>query len=61
MSATRAVSFCARDHRELVHLEALSGVWEASDGRGGAVGILLELTTSLSGDADPPVWTPQGW
>ena len=47
--------------RPVVHPEALSGIWEAPDGRGGAVGIHLELTTTLSGDADPPRWTPQAW
>jgi len=43
------------------HPEALSGVWEAPDGKDGAVGIHLQLTTAVSGDADPPVWTPQSW
>lgn len=43
------------------HPEGLSGVWEAPDGNGGAVGIHLLLTTALFADADPPVWTPQTW
>ena len=43
------------------HPEALSGVWESSDGRGGAVGIHLELMTMVPGDADSPVWVPQSW
>ncbi len=43
------------------HPEALSGVWETSNGHGGAIGIHLRLMTSVSGDADPPVWTPQLW
>lgn len=47
--------------RPVVHPEALSGVWEAADGEGGAVGIQLHLTTTLPGDADPPIWTPQSW
>jgi hypothetical protein len=38
--------------------EALSGVWEASDGQGGAVGIHLNLLTVVSDDADPPAWAP---
>jgi hypothetical protein len=41
--------------------EALSGVWEASDGQGGAVGIHLNLMTTASDDVDPPAWTPQSW
>lgn len=41
--------------------EALSGVWEASDRNGGAIGIHLQLSTMISGDADPPMWTPQSW
>ncbi|HLJ79325.1 MAG TPA: hypothetical protein VKT75_18050 [Acidobacteriaceae bacterium] len=47
--------------RPVVHPERLSGVWEASDGEGGVVGIQLELATTLPGDADPPIWTPQDW
>lgn len=43
------------------HPEALSGVWESPDGQGGAVGIHMELMTTVSGDAEPPVWTPQKW
>lgn len=39
----------------------LSGVWEASDNQGGAVGIHLVLLTTVSGDADPPAWLPQSW
>jgi hypothetical protein len=45
----------------VVHPETISGAWEASDGNGGAVGIHLQLMTEVSGDADPPVWTPQYW
>jgi hypothetical protein len=41
--------------------EALSGVWQTPDGHGGAVGIHLELMTTVSGDADPPIRTPQSW
>jgi len=43
------------------HPEALSGIWEASNGQGGAVGIHMVLMTNVSGDADPPAWTPQKW
>src|SRR5690242_1049389 len=41
--------------------ESLSGVWEAPDNNSGAVGIHLRLGTTVSGDADPPVWIPQLW
>lgn len=34
--------------RPVTHPEALSGVWEVSDGKGGAVGIQLELSTTVS-------------
>jgi hypothetical protein len=43
------------------HPEALSGVWEDGDGRGGAVGIHMELYTSVSVDTVPPLWLPQSW
>lgn len=45
----------------VVHPEALSGVWETSDGEGGVVGIRLRLMTTLPDDAEPPVWSPQSW
>ncbi|HUO59396.1 MAG TPA: hypothetical protein VMU24_01930, partial [Candidatus Acidoferrales bacterium] len=45
----------------VVDPESLSGIWEAADGRGGAVGIHLELATTLPGDTSPPIWTPQSW
>ena len=48
-------------NRPVVHPEALSGIWEAPDGHGGAVGIQLQLATTLPGDASPPLWTPQSW
>jgi hypothetical protein len=41
--------------------EALSGVWEAPDGQGGAVGIHLNLMTTVSDDVDPHGWTPLSW
>ena len=43
------------------HPEDLSGVWEAPDQHGGAVGIHLNLMTKVSDDGDPPVWVPQSW
>jgi hypothetical protein len=41
--------------------EALSSVWEAPDGQGGAVGIHLNLMTIVSDDVDPAARTPQSW
>jgi len=43
------------------HPEALSGVWVAPDGQGGAVGIHMNLLTGVSADTNPPAWTPQYW
>ncbi|MGC2398427.1 MAG: hypothetical protein WA510_01525 [Acidobacteriaceae bacterium] len=43
------------------HPEALSGIWETSNGQGGAVGIHLALATTLPGDDDHVAWTPQAW
>ena len=43
------------------HPEALSGVWETSNGRGGDIGIHLLLGTTVPPDGDPPQWTPQSW
>ncbi len=48
-------------NRPVIHPEALSGIWEAPDGRGGAVGLHLQLATTLPGEASPPLWTPQSW
>ncbi len=45
----------------VIHPEAFSGIWEAPDGHGGAVGIHLILMTMVPGDASPPVWIPQYW
>ena len=47
--------------RPVDHPEALSGVWETSDGHGGAVGIHLRLMTTVPLHVDPPIWTPQSW
>ncbi|MGA2218115.1 MAG: hypothetical protein ABSG51_08515 [Terracidiphilus sp.] len=45
--------------RPVKHPEDLSGVWETSDGQGGAIGIHLNLLARVSDDADPPAWAPQ--
>ncbi len=41
--------------------EALSGVWETGDGHGGAVGIELTLTTSVSDDVRTSEGGPETW
>lgn len=41
--------------------EALSGVWETPDGKGGAVGIELKLTTAMPNGTGRETWTPQHW
>ncbi len=43
------------------HPEALSGLWETSDGRGGAIGIHLLLDTSVPGDATSLNGATQSW
>ena len=45
--------------RQVMHPESLSGIWETSDGHGGAVGIHLIFATSLPPSALS--WTPQSW
>jgi hypothetical protein len=45
--------------RPVLHPEAVSGVWEAPDGEGGAVGIHLRLSTIVPGDAKTLADTPQ--
>jgi hypothetical protein len=45
----------------VTHPEALSGVWEASNGQGAAVGIHLQLDTWVSGEATTLNGTPQYW
>lgn len=45
--------------RQVIDPESLSGIWETSDGHGGAVGIHLIFATSLSPRALS--WTPQSW
>jgi len=47
--------------RPIKHSEALSGLWEAPDGHGGAVGIYLQLGTSVPGTAMTLRGTPQSW
>jgi hypothetical protein len=47
--------------RPVDHPESLSGVWEASHGQGGAVGIHLHLMTTVPLHGNSPIWTPQSW
>jgi len=43
------------------HPEELSGVWEAPDGKGGAVGLHLTLVTTAPADATTRVGVSQEW
>jgi hypothetical protein len=43
------------------HPESLSGLWEAPDGKGGAVGIYLQLSTTVPGATTTLVGTTQSW
>ncbi|MGI0134485.1 MAG: hypothetical protein ACREBW_05965 [Candidatus Micrarchaeaceae archaeon] len=43
------------------HPEALSGLWETFDGRGGTIGIHLILDTTIPGDATSFKGVPQSW
>jgi hypothetical protein len=43
------------------HPEMLSGIWEASNGHGGVVGIQLILTTTIPASAMTLAGTPQSW
>jgi hypothetical protein len=45
----------------VTHPEALSGIWEAPDGHGGAVGIHLVLDTTVPVDATTLVGVRQAW
>ena len=45
----------------VAHPEALSGLWETSNGHGGAVGIHLLLTTTVPGDVKTLHGTTQSW
>ena len=41
--------------------ESLSGIWETSSGHGSAIGIHLELDTTIPSDGDKQSWVPQSW
>lgn len=45
----------------VTHPEDLSGIWEAPNGHGGAVGIYLILMTTAPAEATTLVGTPQSW
>jgi hypothetical protein len=47
--------------RQVMHPESLSGIWETSNGHGGAIGIHLELDTTMPSDGDKQSWAPQLW
>lgn len=47
--------------RPVFHPEALSGVWETPDGKGGAVGIELKLTTAVMNFPIQSGWSPMHW
>lgn len=47
--------------QSVVNPEELSGLWETSDGKGGAVGIHLRLVTTATGNAKTLTNTPQFW
>jgi hypothetical protein len=47
--------------RPVTHPEGLSGLWEISNGHGGAVGIHLILTTSVSWDVPTLSGAQQSW
>jgi hypothetical protein len=50
-------SFYSR--QSIDHPETPSGLWEASDGHGGAIGIHLLMMTVVPLHTDPPIWSPQ--
>ena len=51
---------CLRCNPEIIaRPEDLSGLWEASDGNGGAVGLWLLLTTSVPGSSISLLHQPQ--
>jgi hypothetical protein len=45
----------------VTHPEELSGVWEAPNGHGGAIGIHLGLMTTAPAEATTLIETPQSW
>jgi len=47
--------------QQVTHPESLSGIWETSNGHGGAIGIHLELDTTIPSDGDKQIWAPQSW
>lgn len=47
--------------RAIINPESLSGAWQTDDGQGGAVGIELTLTTSLSDDVRTSEGGPEAW
>jgi hypothetical protein len=47
--------------KPIAHPEELSGLWEVPDGHGGAVGIHLILSTTVSADATTLVGAQQAW
>jgi len=47
--------------QQVIHPESLSGIWETSNGHEGAIGIHLELDTTIPSDGDKQNWTPQSW
>ncbi len=47
--------------QHVMHPESLSGIWETSNGHGGAIGIHLELDTTMPSDGNKQSWAPQLW
>ena len=47
--------------RRVMHPESLSGIWETSNGHGGAIGIHLQLDTVMPSHGDKQSWLPQSW
>jgi hypothetical protein len=47
--------------KPIAHPEELSGIWEVADGHGGAVGIQLILSTTVSADAVTLFGIEQAW
>lgn len=47
--------------RPVLHPEELSGVWEAPDGRGGAIGLNLRLLTTVPASVTSLVGIAQSW
>jgi hypothetical protein len=46
---------------QVMHPESLSGIWETTNGHGGAIGIHLELDTTMPSGGDKQSWAPQSW